>query len=50
VEKDIPYFKRYLYIPITGSLPSNGRLAKNITIDPKFYLRVYNVRAVLEIL
>jgi hypothetical protein len=25
------------YIPITGSLPSNGRFAKNITIDSMFY-------------
>ena len=25
------------YIPITGSLPSNGRFAKNITIDSIFY-------------
>ena len=25
------------YIPITGSLPSNGRFAKNITMDSMFY-------------
>ena len=25
------------YIPITGSLPSNGRFARNITIDSMFY-------------
>jgi hypothetical protein len=25
------------YIPITGSLPSNGRFAKNVTIDSMFY-------------
>jgi hypothetical protein len=25
------------YIPITGNLPSNGRFAKNITIDSMFY-------------
>lgn len=25
------------YIPITGSLPSNGRFAKNTTIDSRFY-------------
>ena len=25
------------YIPITGSLPSNGRFAKNITIDSMFF-------------
>ena len=25
------------YIPIAGSLPSNGRFAKNITIDSTFY-------------
>ena len=25
------------YIPITGTLPSNGRFAKNITIDSMFY-------------
>jgi len=25
------------YIPITGNLPSNGRLAKNITVDSMFY-------------
>ena len=25
------------YIPITGSLPSNGRFAKNITMDSTFY-------------
>jgi hypothetical protein len=25
------------YIPITGSLPSNGRFEKNITIDSMFY-------------
>ena len=25
------------YIPITGNLPSNGRFAKNITIDSTFY-------------
>ena len=25
------------YIPITGSLPSDGRFARNITIDSKFY-------------
>lgn len=25
------------YIPITGNLPSNGRFAKNITVDSMFY-------------
>lgn len=25
------------YIPISGNLPTNGRLAKNITIDSQFY-------------
>ena len=25
------------YIPITGNLPTNGRLAENITIDSQFY-------------
>ena len=28
------------YIPITGNLPSNGRFAKNITIDSMFYLSI----------
>jgi hypothetical protein len=25
------------YIPITGSLPNNGRFAENVTIDSMFY-------------
>ena len=25
------------YIPISGNLPTNGRLAENITIDSQFY-------------